>query len=224
MIGNCSGFYGDRLSAMREMLEGAPDGPALDVLTGDYLAELTMLILGKDAMKDPSLGYARTFVRRSRTVSGSRSSAASRSSATPAGSSPAGLAARLARSRPARPRPRSRARRGRRPPRAGGRARRGRLTANAYLGGRDRAALTGVPTSSSPVGSPTPRWWSVPRSPASAGRPRRTTSWPAPWSRATCWSAAPRPPAGTSPGSAACRAPGPAARLPDRRDRATGRA
>ena len=44
---------------MREMLE---DGP-LDVLTGDYLAELTMLILGRDTMKDASLGYARTFVR-----------------------------------------------------------------------------------------------------------------------------------------------------------------
>src|SRR6476661_3222138 len=58
-IGNCSGFYGDRLSAMREMLEGGP----LDVLTGDYLAELTMLILGRDQMKDANLGYARTFVR-----------------------------------------------------------------------------------------------------------------------------------------------------------------
>ncbi len=58
-VGNCSGFYGDRLSAMREMLEGGE----LDVLTGDYLAELTMLILGRDQLKDPSLGYARTFVR-----------------------------------------------------------------------------------------------------------------------------------------------------------------
>lgn len=58
-VGNCSGFYGDRLSAMREMLEGGP----LDVLTGDYLAELTMLILGRDRAKDPSLGYARTFLR-----------------------------------------------------------------------------------------------------------------------------------------------------------------
>ncbi|GAB2774315.1 DUF1446 domain-containing protein [Nocardioides salsibiostraticola] len=63
IVGNCSGFYGDRLSAMREMLEGAPNGQSLDVLTGDYLAELTMLILGKDTMRDPSLGYARTFVR-----------------------------------------------------------------------------------------------------------------------------------------------------------------
>lgn len=58
-IGNCSGYYGDRLSAMREMLEGGD----LDYLTGDYLAELTMLILGRDQMKDESLGYARTFVK-----------------------------------------------------------------------------------------------------------------------------------------------------------------
>lgn len=62
-VGNCSGFYGDRLSAMRELLEGAKDGQSLDVVTGDYLAELTMLILGKDQLKDPTLGYARTFVR-----------------------------------------------------------------------------------------------------------------------------------------------------------------
>src|SRR5215210_6074860 len=57
-VGNCSGFYGDRFSAMREMLEGGP----LDVLTGDYLAELTMLILGRDRAKDPTRGYARTFL------------------------------------------------------------------------------------------------------------------------------------------------------------------
>ncbi|MFE4002851.1 acyclic terpene utilization AtuA family protein [Nocardioides sp. YIM B13467] len=58
-IGNCSGFYGDRFSAMRDMLEGG----RLDVITGDYLAELTMLILGKDTLKDPSTGYAKTFLR-----------------------------------------------------------------------------------------------------------------------------------------------------------------
>ncbi|MBB5959452.1 hypothetical protein FHS29_006073 [Saccharothrix tamanrassetensis] len=58
-IGNASGFYGDRFSAVREML----DGGDLDVLTGDYLAELTMLILGRDRMRDASLGYARTFLR-----------------------------------------------------------------------------------------------------------------------------------------------------------------
>ncbi len=58
-IGNCSGFYGDRFSAMREMLAGGP----LDVLTGDYLAELTMLILARDRAKDPASGYAKTFLR-----------------------------------------------------------------------------------------------------------------------------------------------------------------
>ena len=58
-IGNASGFYGDRFGAMREMLEGGE----LDVLTGDYLAELTMLILGRDRLRDPSLGFARTFLR-----------------------------------------------------------------------------------------------------------------------------------------------------------------
>ncbi|MGC2655023.1 MAG: acyclic terpene utilization AtuA family protein, partial [Mycobacterium sp.] len=57
-IGNCSGFYGDRHSAMREMLLGGE----LDYLTGDYLAELTMLILGRDRMKRPERGYAKTFL------------------------------------------------------------------------------------------------------------------------------------------------------------------
>ncbi|MEU9234580.1 acyclic terpene utilization AtuA family protein [Streptomyces subrutilus] len=41
------------------MLTGGP----LDVLTGDYLAELTMLILGRDRLKNPGLGYAKTFLR-----------------------------------------------------------------------------------------------------------------------------------------------------------------
>lgn len=57
-IGNCSGFYGDRVGAMREMLTGGE----LDYLTGDYLAELTMLILGRDKMKNPERGYAKTFL------------------------------------------------------------------------------------------------------------------------------------------------------------------
>ena len=58
-IGNASGFYGDRFDAMREMLTGGD----LDVLTGDYLAELTMLILARDRLKNPDAGYARTFLR-----------------------------------------------------------------------------------------------------------------------------------------------------------------
>ena len=84
-VGNCSGFYGDRLSAMREMLEGGE----LDVLTGDYLAELTMLILGRDQMKDPAAGYARTFLKQvTDEPPARRTTAACRSSRTPAGSTP----------------------------------------------------------------------------------------------------------------------------------------
>ncbi|MGZ4451084.1 MAG: acyclic terpene utilization AtuA family protein [Nocardioides sp.] len=90
-VGNCSGFYGDRLAAMREMLEGGP----LDVLTGDYLAELTMLILGKDTMKDASLGYARTFVRQAEDCLGLALDRGVRIVANAGGLNPAGLADRL---------------------------------------------------------------------------------------------------------------------------------
>jgi hypothetical protein len=57
-IANCSGFLGDRHTAAREMVEGGP----IDVLTGDYLAELTMAILARQRLKDPSGGYARQFL------------------------------------------------------------------------------------------------------------------------------------------------------------------
>ena len=65
-IANCSGFYGDRLSAAREMVDGGP----IDVLTGDWLAELTMLILAKNQLRDPKSGYARTFVTQMEQVMG----------------------------------------------------------------------------------------------------------------------------------------------------------
>ncbi|MGW5571959.1 acyclic terpene utilization AtuA family protein [Nocardia thailandica] len=90
-IGNCSGFYGDRLSAMREMLEGGE----LDVLTGDYLAELTMLILGRDRMKDPSLGYAKTFVKQIEECLGLALDKNVQIVANAGGLNPAGLADRL---------------------------------------------------------------------------------------------------------------------------------
>ena len=61
-IANCSGFFGDRLSAAKEMVEAAgPDSP-VDVLTGDWLAELTMLILHKQRSRNAELGYASTFL------------------------------------------------------------------------------------------------------------------------------------------------------------------
>jgi hypothetical protein len=87
-IGNCSGFYGDRFSAMQEMLEEGP----LDVLTGDYLAELTMLILGRDTMKDASLGYARTFVRQVEDCLGLALERGVRIVSNAGGLNPAGLA------------------------------------------------------------------------------------------------------------------------------------
>ncbi|MEV0076727.1 acyclic terpene utilization AtuA family protein [Nocardia neocaledoniensis] len=90
-IGNCSGFYGDRLSAMREMLEGGE----LDVLTGDYLAELTMLILGRDRMKDPSLGYAKTFVKQIEDCLGLALEKNVQIVTNAGGLNPAGLAERL---------------------------------------------------------------------------------------------------------------------------------
>ncbi len=90
-IGNCSGFYGDRLSAMREMLTGGE----LDVLTGDYLAELTMLILGRDRLKDPDLGYAKTFLRQLEECLGLASERSVRIVANAGGANPAGLAARI---------------------------------------------------------------------------------------------------------------------------------
>ena len=61
-IANCSGFFGDRLSAAKEMVEGASGDNGIDVLTGDWLAELTMLILHKQRMRNPEAGYASTFL------------------------------------------------------------------------------------------------------------------------------------------------------------------
>jgi hypothetical protein len=90
-VANCSGFYGDKLSAAREMLAGP-----IDVLTGDYLAELTMLILWKSRLKDPRLGYARTFVRQMEDVLGPCLERGVKVVANAGGLNPAGLAAKLA--------------------------------------------------------------------------------------------------------------------------------
>lgn len=90
-IGNASGYYGDRLSAFREMLEGGP----LDVLTGDYLAELTMLILGRDRMKNPAGGFAKTFLRQLEETLGLAVEKKVRIVANAGGLNPAGLANEL---------------------------------------------------------------------------------------------------------------------------------
>ncbi|RNL81510.1 DUF1446 domain-containing protein [Nocardioides marmorisolisilvae] len=76
---------------MREMLEHGE----LDYLTGDYLAELTMLILGKDQLKDPTLGYARTFVAQIADGLGLALEQGVKIVANAGGLNPAGLAAKL---------------------------------------------------------------------------------------------------------------------------------
>ncbi|MFF4630212.1 acyclic terpene utilization AtuA family protein [Streptomyces griseorubiginosus] len=90
-IGNASGFYGDRFDALREMLTGGE----LDVLTGDYLAELTMLILGRDRLKDPGAGYARTFLRQLEDSLGLAHERGVRIVTNAGGLNPAGLATRI---------------------------------------------------------------------------------------------------------------------------------
>jgi hypothetical protein len=90
-IANSSGFYGDRGAASREMVEGGP----VDVLTGDYLAELTMLILWKARQKNPSAGYAATVLRQLEPVLGTCLDRGIKIVNNAGGLNPAGLAAEL---------------------------------------------------------------------------------------------------------------------------------
>ena len=87
-IANCSGFYGDRLSAAREMVDGGP----IDVLTGDWLAELTMLILWKGMQRDASRGWAHTFLAQMEEVLGTCVDRGIKVVTNAGGLNPAGLA------------------------------------------------------------------------------------------------------------------------------------
>ena len=67
-IANCSGYYGDKLSAAKELVDGGP----IDVLTGDYLAELTMAILyNQKIQRGEDKGYVGTFLKQIKEVAGS---------------------------------------------------------------------------------------------------------------------------------------------------------
>jgi len=90
-IANCSGFYGDRLSAAREMV----DGGSIDFLTGDYLAELTLLILWRMKQKDSSGGYALTFLQQMEEVLGTCLDRGIKVVTNAGGLNPAGLAAKM---------------------------------------------------------------------------------------------------------------------------------
>src|SRR3954467_774436 len=90
-IANCSGFYGDRLAAAREMLEGGP----IDFLTGDYLAELTMMILWRARQKNASRGYAATFLKQMEEVLGESLERGVKIVTNAGGLNPAGLTREL---------------------------------------------------------------------------------------------------------------------------------
>lgn len=90
-IANVSGFYGDRFSAMREQVTGG----RVDVVTGDYLAELTMLILWKAQQRSPHKGYAVTFLRQMEDILGECVDRGVKVVANAGGLNPAGLAKEL---------------------------------------------------------------------------------------------------------------------------------
>ncbi|MQA96945.1 MAG: acyclic terpene utilization AtuA family protein [Streptosporangiales bacterium] len=88
-IANCSGFYGDRMTGLAEAVGGGP----VDIVTGDYLAEVTMLVLAKSRLKDPSAGYARTFLPQLEPVAKEIEARGIKVVVNAGGLNPAGLAA-----------------------------------------------------------------------------------------------------------------------------------
>ena len=91
-IGNCSGFFGDRMSALAELAAE----PELDVITGDYLAEVTMLVLAKTRAKDPDGGYAASFLSQLRPAVATIAERGIKVVTTPAGSTRTGSPRRCA--------------------------------------------------------------------------------------------------------------------------------
>ena len=89
-VANCSGFYGDKLSAALEMVEGGP----IDVLTGDYLAELTMAILyNQQQSRGGNAGYVGTFLKQLRDVVAPCAAKGIKIVSNAGGLNPAGMAA-----------------------------------------------------------------------------------------------------------------------------------
>src|SRR5579859_4894136 len=90
VIANCSAFFGDRLSAAAEMVRGGP----IDVLTGDYLAELTMAILQRQRQKGGG-GWVPTFLAQMEQVLGECLEKKIRVVSNAGGLNPRGMAAEL---------------------------------------------------------------------------------------------------------------------------------
>jgi hypothetical protein len=90
-IANCSGYFGDRITAAKEMVEGGP----IDFLTGDWLAELTMLILWKQRRRNAEAGYASTFLTQMEQVLGTCIDRGIKVVTNAGGLNPAGCAERV---------------------------------------------------------------------------------------------------------------------------------
>lgn len=90
-IANSSGFLGDRRAAAREMVDGGP----IDILTGDYLAELTMAILARQRVRDPAAGYAAAYLDQLEDVLASCLDRGIKIVSNAGGLNPHGLAARI---------------------------------------------------------------------------------------------------------------------------------
>ena len=91
IIANCSGFFGDRQSAAKEIVQGGP----IDILTGDYLAELTMAILFRHKLKNPRAGYVPTFLKQMEQVMGECLDKGIKVISNAGGLNPSGLAEEL---------------------------------------------------------------------------------------------------------------------------------
>jgi hypothetical protein len=91
IIANCSGYFGDRRAAAREMVQGGP----IDILTGDYLAELTMALLFRQRLKKPNAGYVPTFLKQMEEIMGECLDKGIRVVSNAGGLNPRALAAEL---------------------------------------------------------------------------------------------------------------------------------
>lgn len=90
-LANFSGYFGDRFTAVDEVLTGAP----VDVLVGDYLAEITLAALAARWAADPDRGYVEYFVDQLLPHLGTIAERGIKVVTNAGGFNPAGLAATL---------------------------------------------------------------------------------------------------------------------------------
>lgn len=90
-IANFSGYLGDRFTAFDEVMVGDP----VDVLMGDYLAEITLAALAGRYQRDPGKGYVEQFVQQITPHLATIADRGSKVVTNAGGFNPSGLAATL---------------------------------------------------------------------------------------------------------------------------------